>query len=214
MQEKIRLEEVLDRYPRFYRRQKDKDGYSYLFAAEQKYGHDRSSFAVVDHGYPAESCADKAYLLSFGGGQWPVERVIRTAYVGDRETTTHGIVAPDYGTIDLRAFAEYARAESMTPRVRLPVGMRAGICTPLVTGEHFRRGLRRVYFHDLPELDDKLIDVPIPGCWIHSLHIKYGLLQELLRAEFGGQIVKGKVPFIESAKIIKEPVLEGTSYGC
>lgn len=176
----------------------------FVLHPEQKYVAEAAKSLGIDvravrHPNATDTCYEKAELIG-----WPAERIVKAMFFR-RDRELYGFVFPELGTrespqkIDPRVVIPKVTGEEIAGAVyrngHIPYGMEKGTCTPfLLEGtfsgieEMFGIDFKKVFVHDIPRLNDALVDISIggEGDLAHkvSLHLPYSGIYSILRDRF------------------------------
>ena len=164
------------------------------------------------HARATNTCQEKALLLSQTPPQeeWRAERVIKALYV-ERRGHGVGVSTPEWGYdvpiadilasqlhISMREAREYGRKKQP------PQGMEYGTCTPFLFESSVEYEVHELIVVDHPTIDKKLCDISIGGCGEEahkiSMHLPYGGIYEILRAQFGERVHKVSIQNVSLEK--------------
>lgn len=165
---------------------------------------------AVLHNNATNTCHEKARILG-----WGPEKVVKAVFFHYREHL-YGFVFPELGDEDQPSYID--RKEVIHKLLDIskkkaksfqnsycPKGMEYGTCTPFVHENSFdqdgddldKKVLDRIFIHEMPSLDDQLVDISIGGhdkiAHRLSLHLPYRGIYEILHEMFGDQVQKAKL---------------------
>jgi len=155
---------------------------------------------AVKHEIATNTCFEKADLLG-----WEPERIVKAIFF-HRDDDVYGFVFPELGKecplkIDIKEVLprviNISRKQAKSfKNSYCPEGMEYGTCTPFVFEDEFNKanGLEKIFIHDIPEINQKLIDISIGGFGERahktSLHLNYEGIYQILNYKFGDAIIK------------------------
>jgi len=158
---------------------------------------------VVKHNIATNTCFEKADLLG-----WESNRVVKAIFFGG-EGNLYGLVCPELGTREKPLYFKKIHLGKILGRTKkqmknfynsfCPDGMEHGTCTPFVSenlfeDDGFTLPLEKIFIHDIPKLNNELVDISIGGYGkdAHkvSLHIPYEDIYNVLDYKFGDRIKK------------------------
>ncbi len=129
------------------------------------------------HETPTSTCYEKAELLG-----WHPSRIIKIIFF-TYQNKVYGFVFPELGrkltSKDLAKALEIStsQAKKQVRNHYIPSGMEQGTCTPFITEQNFAEGLERIFVHEMPELEQEIVDISIGGqgeeAHKKSLHLQY-----------------------------------------
>jgi len=159
---------------------------------------------AVSHPIATDTCYEKSRLLKETHSEdWDPRRIVKAIY-GRVNWEMYGFVFPELDqTLQLAVvqniFSElgleppYSRNDIHFEQDSIPAGMDKGTCTPFASAEEMKY-LSGIIIHDMPSLDDQLVDISIGGKGEEahklSLHLPYKAIFSILRAEYGSKISK------------------------
>lgn len=176
---------------------------------EQKYVAESAAALGIDvkavqHDIATDTCREKAELLGWDD----VSRVVKAVFFY-RGSDIYGFVFPEFGEADSPLYLDRKKAlpkilglsKAQAKRFHnsyCPVGMEYGTCTPFALEGSFEGSyeklLKEMFIHDVPELDDQVVDISIGGKGEEahkvSLHLPYRGIHDILTCKFGDRIRK------------------------
>lgn len=153
---------------------------------------------AVKHEIATNTCFEKADLLG-----WEPKRIVKAIFF-HRSEEVYGFIFPELGKeyplkIDIKEVLpkviNISRKQAKSfANSYCPSGMEYGTCTPFVFEDEFNKanGLEKIFIHDVPEINQKLVDISLGGYGEEahkvSLHLKYGDIYNILTNKFLNKI--------------------------
>ncbi len=169
------------------------DGRRYIIKHGCKY-----PINAVFHPIATDTCYEKSRLLKeTHSNDWTPDRIVKAVY-GMVNWELYGFVFPELDrtlqlTVVQNIFSKleleplYSKNDIHFGQDYIPAGMDKGTCTPFASAEEMKY-LSGIIIHDLPSLDDQLVDISIGGkgeeAHKRSLHLPYKAIFNILQAEY------------------------------
>ena len=166
------------------------------FLEKRKYFQDAldyfdAKFLYLDR--PTNTCHEKAELLG-----WGADRVVKALYFSNGK----GIVCCIFPELDkeLKTKDLFSRLLGISGKKAKGYqnshydldDMERGTCSPFPRHETLLKGIYRIFIHDHPVIDDKLVDISVGGKGEEAhkvaMHIKYKDIYTILESKIGDRV--------------------------